>query len=548
MSMSERSEKLFAAIGDVRDDLIDEAAEDRNLKRKAASWLRWGGIAAALLLTAGLGLHLLPGLGGGGASAPASQSGGSGSDAGTEFMSYAGPVFPLTLAEENGAITAERDLTLDFAPWAPEWISNEDQLEEARAAGATEADLAEYAADLERWYPEGGYYEKGTGLLVTDGYVLTNSSAEDQTVELLYPYVSTLRDYRADQPTLTVDGETRSPEVLAGGYTGGFRGAGGENDGRLNLDQPTSWTDYQAVLADGSYLAAALGEYSDLSGVPVTLYTFTDPWGPGESEENPNPSIRVMYDADLDRTTVLSLNFHMGWVNEDGLRQGLGFSIPETWQKNHGQPYYFIVIGDDIENIDVQGYNTGGWDTDVTVEAGVTMTREETDLDTALRLAARGMYTEELRFGSAIDADFELYYGLLCGYLLTYGVLSDDPAERYDGGWLDTLDFDIVDRVFYLKQEVTVPAGGSVTVTAALRKEASFDYQCAGTENQGISGYDAVTTLGSDLTFTAQRAKLEDRGQIEIVRENFGFDLETGVTEVKLDLNTEHYYLEVRRK
>ena len=35
---------------------------------------------------------------------------------------------------------------------------------------------------------------------------------------------------------------------------------------------------------------------------------------------------------------------------------------------------------------------------------------------------------------------------------------------------------------------------------------------------------------------------------IEIVRQNFGFDLEKGVTEVTLDLETEHYYLEIQAK
>lgn len=40
------------------------------------------------------------------------------------------------------------------------------------------------------------------------------------------------------------------------------------------------------------------------------------------------------------------------------------------------------------------------------------------------------------------------------------------------------------------------------------------------------NGYDMVTGLGSNLIFTRQTASLEDRGQIEIVRQNFGFDIE----------------------
>lgn len=101
-------------------------------------------------------------------------------------------------------------------------------------------------------------------------------------------------------------------------------------------------------------------------------------------------------------------------------------------------------------------------------------------------------------------------------------------------------------RVFYLEAEVTVPAGGSVRLTAETLKEGSCDYHCAHTENQGVYGYDMVTRLGSNLACTGQTAVLEDRGQIEIVRQNFGFDPERGVTLVELDPNQEQYYLEVK--
>ena len=46
------------------------------------------------------------------------------------------------------------------------------------------------------------------------------------------------------------------------------------------------------------------------------------------------------------------------------------------------------------------------------------------------------------------------------------------------------------------------------------------------------NGYDMVTGLGSNLIFTGQTARLEDRGRIEIVWQNFGFDIENGVNEV----------------
>ena len=103
-------------------------------------------------------------------------------------------------------------------------------------------------------------------------------------------------------------------------------------------------------------------------------------------------------------------------------------------------------------------------------------------------------------------------------------LLSDDPAERYSTGWLEEVASDVrgIDRVCWLAADVTVPAGGSVTLTASMAKAGSYDFYCADRGNQGLYGYDLVTALGSCLPCTDQQATLEDRGVIEIVRQNFG--------------------------
>ncbi|MEG0744666.1 MAG: hypothetical protein RR493_07855, partial [Erysipelotrichaceae bacterium] len=68
----------------------------------------------------------------------------------------------------------------------------------------------------------------------------------------------------------------------------------------------------------------------------------------------------------------------------------------------------------------------------------------------------------------------------------------------------------------------------------------------AGTDNIGIQGYDMVTQLGSNLKTTALSASLVNTQHIEIVRQNYGFDLERGINTVSIDPSTEHYYLEIR--
>ena len=551
--MSDKSERLFQAMSEIRDEAIDEAAQEPPAKRKPHHWKRWAALAACLALVAAGG-YLLPRLGG-------SSAGGGGHDEASAFMSYAGPVFPLTLVEANGSITAQRDITLDFAPWVPVWVSNE---ETAALEGSTEAERQEALERYNELRPEGGRWHYSDDILVTDGYTLTNSSDADQTVTALYPFAASLYELAQRCPALTQAGTALEADRQVGAYSGGFEGVwdgtiGGEAEGSVNLDYAESWEDYQNLLSDGSYLQNALGAGPDVSGIPVIVYQFTDPYGPPEDEEAgvPNPSLRVGFDLDYSQTTVLGWGFHMGAFDRENGTMIQGFSIPQPGERGYGEDvYYLLVLGEDIENMTTGGYVTGGTDPD-TQElegCGVTVERYESDLDTMLR-EILGLYWEERDWeieysgGNELAVDFDTYYRAFLEHLLTYGLLSPEAAERYGAGWLEDMSSEVwtIDRVCWLEAEVTIPAEGSVTLTAAMTKEASYDFYCAHTKNQGVKGYDLVTTLGSNLTCTGQTAILEDRGQIEIVRQNFGFDLEAGIKSAALDLGTEHYYLEVKR-
>ena len=543
-----KSDELLDAIGEAKDEYVQDV---RNAKvKKMPGWAKWtSAIAACLVLTLGVSLFF----GGMGGNAGA---GGSGHEDGSTFMSYAGPVFPLTLREENAAISAERTVTMDFEPWVPVWISNEE--EAASRTNLTEEEKQDVIDTYNEWYPEGGRYQSSGKILVSDTYTLTNSSSEDQTISILYPFASSLNGLSENRPTITINEEAINTELHAGSYAGTFQGAWEnwaethENPGSLNLQYIESWEGYETLLSDGSYLERALGDYPDLSHIPVIVYKFTDAWGPAEDDDAgiPNPSMRIMFEMDYDKTNVLSYGFHSGSNDRENGIMGRGFSIREEGERWYGNPYYLIVIGDDVQNMTSQGYVTGGWDTKNEVESGVTITRTESDLESALREAASFYYGEMTDVQNYVETDpeygFEMYYGLLKEHLLAYGVLSEKEIDRYASGHIEELDIVGVDRVFWLEAEITIPAGESVTLTAAFEKEPSFDFTCADTANKGISGYDMVTALGSNLIFTQQTACLEDRGQIEIVRQNFGFDLENGIKEVTLDLTLPHYYLEVK--
>lgn len=467
-------------------------------------------------------------------------------------MSYAGPVFPLTTLDDADGITVQRDVALDFAPWVPTWYSNEERAGET--VGRDNEDYQEALDQYYEWYPDGGYYRTSTDILVTDTYTLTNSTVEDKSITALYPFVTALMELDKTFPTLTVDGEKQEANLICGPYSGGFQGVLGADDpeGSANLNQLTSWTDYKALLSDGAYLERALAEPIDLTGTSVVVYEFTDPQGPEPSEDIPNPSVRVTFDMDYDKTTILSYGFHSGSYDPEAGKMGQGFSIPRASAPDYDEPFYLIVLGDDVENMEIEGCVTGGWDKEKKLEEfHVDVRRYETDLDSVLRQCVSYIYGHsEWQYSDSLEVDFETYYALFCDHLLSYGLLAEDGgADRYDKGWLSNLsEVSSVDRVCYLETEITVPAGSSVTLSAAMRKAASFDYYCAHTENQNVEGYDLVTQLGSTLTFAGQTATLEDRGLIEIVRQNFGFDLSAGVSTVTLDPAAEHYYLEVRRR
>lgn len=515
-------ETLYDAITEVKDELIQNAMAFRPAKNRVR-WMKFGAIAAAFALVAGLGAGVFSGIIrlpiGGSAS-------GNGHDGNSStFMSYAGPVFPLTTVAGGDGLTAQREITYDFGAWG---------------TGYPYSDLP-----------------------VTDNYTITNPTGEDKTVTLLYPFAANLFELGLGKrrPTLTANGVELDAALLAGQYS---RLAVGRPGGLPSLHSPDSWEKYRDLLSDGRYQAGALKDWPDLSGTPVTVYEVTNPWvesgieNKGDGSYNPN--IHAEMDLDYGKTTVLSYGFNSGKYDRDSGRMRLGFNAPQPpaegspvdpaiYERDRAERRYLIVIGAPLDSFRLVGVSTGEPDsTDYLewgTEIGADLRQYETDLDSALRTIAEQSDGEN--YGGADSPDFELYFGLLKDCLLDTGLQLDDPEARYEFTMLEDLYPDSLQRVFYLEAEVTVPAGGSVTVEAQMIKEASFDYDCSGSKNKGVYGYDLVTKLGTNLSFTAQTAKAVNTDGVEIVRQNFGFDWENGVDTVTLDPSTEHYYLEVRQ-
>ena len=518
--MSKESFRLLEAMSALPDHLVDQVAPeaaDRPGKKKHGAprlrrcrWVRWAAAAAACLcLAAGLWLRFLPRMG------SSSGAGGAAGGEGTVFQSYAGPVLPLTLSEATQAVTAERTLTWDFAPWEKVWVSNE---EEADRSGLTGTDRQALLEDLSGTWPEGGRYQRSTDVQVTDAYTLTNVTDEDQILTLRYPFTASLRTLAEETPVLTAGEEALDTTLVAG-----------QSETYLS-----SWADCEALLAQGT-----VGE-TDLSGVAVTVYRFTDPYGPEESEAAPNPSLQVRFSLDYDATAILSFGFQGGSYDREAGEMCQTFSISQPGEKSYRRERMLIVLGEDVEGLSVTGTVSGGADSAPLEGCGVTVERCESDLSAVLEAplweALSGSYDRDLFFRCLAQ---------------TLREALEPPGWTWQQGAVDLMDLGsqvlTADRVCWLEAPVTVPAGGSLTLTASLTKAASHDYAGGGGET-GLRGYDLVTTLGSNLRFTRQEALIEDRGLVEIVEQNLGFDLAAGIRQVELSLDEPHYYLTVRAR
>lgn len=525
-----RAERLFRVLGMVDPALVEEALA---VRRRA--WKAWAAMAAclALVICAGFGWLVSGGFQGygnaggmsGGTSSgsclpeePAADSGagGAGIEEGLSFLSYAGPVFPLTTAEDPAGLTAERTVTWDFTPGV---------------------------------YPDGE--PRQWGAEVEDAYTLSNPTGEELTVTALYPFSGSFDRLLETWPQVTVEGRETEAVLYAGAYSGGFQSTfGGETENTFNLASPENWTAYKTLLESGAYLEQALGEGPALD-MPVTVYQFSDFAAP--HEEYPAATQAIAFDIDPEKTTILTYGINgMDW---DGNFRRYSYFVPDG-VRNEPDLKLLIVLGEDLGPYTLEGFQDGGCDRGEEIDGvSCTVTRRETSMDAVLdQLCAysreRWARTWGDRAGSLELVSQEMYQRAVAELLTQYGLFSAAPMDRYTDGRLDDILQETLsqDRVLYLGFPVTVPAGGEIQVTLGFWKEPSFDYACSGSENQDLQGYDLVTRLGSGLTFTRQRVVLENEEHVEVTGQNLGLDPDEGITSVDLDLEQEHYYLEIRPK
>ena len=525
-----KNEIMYDGITGIREDIVLQAEKyqfdkkNRDKGRKDV-WMKYGIMAACVCLAVGLGVFVL-GIGRGAKPGDTAGSGSGGHESGSTFMSYAGPVFPLNALNDVTGITAARNIDFDFAPYETKMKYHEISGEET------------------------GYQHYDTESLVTDSYLLSNTTGEDIVLNASYPFIGSFSSGYKWMPTISVDDNIVEARLYAGRFSGGFYSAHGLNTDktdRSNIKSAGEWTDFQALLEDGSYIADAYAEYPKLDQ-NVIVYKLSDIAYDGSDETATNPTIGMEFKVISSDTRILSYGSTGGRRDVETGEFQQCYHIPEENEIGYGMDRYLIVLGEDITGPEIQGYCDGGCDEGEEIK-GVTADVERYEI--TLGEVVWKLLIEE-REPSYFDeeqvdiASAEMLFGSIAELIYDYGILSDNVAERYEWGsledmWSETYN---MQRVMYMGFEVVVPANGSVQIDAVMRKDASFDFVGEGTDR---NGYDMVTRLGSAFKFSEQTASVSNTQFVEIVYQNFGFDLENGITQVELDVNEPHYYMEVRK-
>lgn len=413
-----------------------------------------------------------------------------------DYDFYAPPAFPLTAVSGGEDLTAERNVILDFS---------------------------ELSFELQ--YPN--------RTRVTDSYRLTNPTGDAVAAELALPLFWDPYDHTFAIPAVTLEGTALETSLYL------------SLDAGLTIDRADNFADIQAAMARTDFLAEARSPAPPLD-TPVTVYHIHDFVWP-ESETSDDLRVGVIYSRGENSTIWKYGTMDMTENEELGIDYML-LHVPTgdtPWVMDKA---YLIVEGPDVANIAIQGYRNYEVAADAMVPGvSAQVDRFDSTMGEMIALLAED-YAEYLphdasRMRARLPAD-----------LLYDGAAKRIAGETYHSQAVNVLhslselfaEVESQQRLGYQVFSVTVPAGETVIVETQYILPGSEDIPgFAGVASDRV-GFELAPTLDSNLHFTGLSATLAGEDAILAFRsQNFGFDPETGVTEVTLDPQTERYYLTI---
>lgn len=547
-----KKEELFEAIGEIDDKLVLRKASKK--KRKWKGFITTAMVSAACLAlvvgviavankTGGFGkvpVTSEPGSSEPGSTTPGTQApiinengeylipsvnadGGCGSQEGVDLADYIdlnqagiapmsvedtndginlGPLMPMTFTSENGNVSADRDITYDF----------------------TDSPANGIAA-------------------IVDEYVITNTSGEAQTLTYLYPYTGYRYDILANKPVVTVDGTATEPVIANGIYYGN-----NIYDYTMPYNQFATTDDYHTLLEEDVAGTAPKADESVMNDT-VTVYEY----GYLYVAEHEYPATLFGVEKEY-MDSVYTVNMSLLFEDEQYAYYGYLYEDEDDYKETGQFDHKAMLIFKDEVPANITAYSG-----ELTEENWDYVPVEEISIETnvykcTFKELASELVDTELK-GTAY-ADDDAYKALFLDKLMI--MISDSVAYR-NGANSETeyyllslydLDLLLIEAAnpfgFYLLEDtLTVPAGGSVTIRFEYDKIGKY-WEEPEDMYRGIFGYDNCPNLGTNITFTSQSATIADNGDIEIVEQNYGFDLENNIRNVELELDAERYYMYVR--
>lgn len=421
------------------------------------------------------------------------------------YQEYYGPVLPLTTTLENPEdLQVERDIDLNFEAYDD---------------------------------PNG----RGS-VLVEDRYTITNISSQDISVNLYYPAevkgMHGTPNRQGQHFVMYKDGEVLDTQWHKGAFSGrgDFYFTDHSNyNGSTRISTKNSYQDYQALLSDGSYLQATLdGEnITEIEDKNVVEYTITNVRLFSEKENSDDMStFCFVCDLDSEETSILLDNCISGIDEQgEGRMSYVSFEIMGIYAINGSAHLY--VVGEDLQNIrctDCKG--------NVLNEEDYKISRRETTLAEIL-FSDKSM--DELTYSD------KLYY-----QSIDY-VLSDSTLYKRYYFLSDLEDYlKYMDMVFYLSGEITLKPSETTMITVQSVKYGSRNpvhLRTAGEKTRRwVTGYDFLLQTGSNLKFDEVTSQIRNYRNIDIMNQNFGFDLKKKITQVTLSQEQDCYYLVVAYK
>lgn len=533
---------LLDAVGGIKPAYIESADKSKKVRKKH-TWKALVALAACLCLVV-LSIQLLPKVLGGRTGDGSNAGDHLLADGSSEFMSYKGPVLPLSVlkGEDQENLSVHRKILYDF------YLLKDKQ----------ERDKANLSF-----------------VQVKDIYRVENTGSK-RTIKFLYPFVSSVDELFFTAPRIIKDGKIIESNLHYGDFAGYFSAAYGSQkaDETLNLENINNWLDFQRMLSTTAYLEKAMEVQQDLRQIPVTVYEFKDSYYPEDRQDVENPTLIAGLVFDKEKTNVLSLGFN-GFATRDNDQKYYMYSIPKKSETPYiDDHHYLIIVGEDTSSLSIETQSSGGWDAyeegneakrNDLEGAGAKIERLEMSLEEALDLALQHLYELYRQDIQSTISDYrswqpssweesdksvisyEDFKELYVREILQFGVLSENPIMRYEDGSLESFDTRNAQRIFFAEFELELEASKEINLSIETYKKGSMDFY--GKKNSaGVYGYDLLNHVMNALEINSTEAEIKDYGEVEIIRQNFGFDLKNDIRTVQLSDDISHYYMEVMAK